>query len=363
MKTIFKFAPNVLLLIGVMDSVSAEVPPGSDGVAAEKSGTAASGAEAQLVAAGKRDLNIHDPSTIIKEGDRYWVFGTGPGIRAFYSDDLVEWHRERSIFDGKYPEWITDVVATQKGFFWAPDVVFYNGRYRVYYSVSEMGKRTSAIALASTATLDPKAEGFGWKDHGIVIQTTEESDFNAIDPAVLFDQEGRMWMVFGSFWSGIKLIELDPQTGMRIAPDSPIHALAWHRSIEAAAIYYHDGFYYLFVNWGRCCKGVNSTYNIRVGRSRAITGPYVDKDGKPMMEGGGSAFLGTAEPNFIGPGHVGILVEDDGTERLSVHFYDGTVEGKAMLALRDLQWDEDGWPKVPGLGDGAEYEGWERRTH
>ena len=316
----------------------------------------------QLAKAGKVDLGIHDPSTIIKQGDRYWVFGTGPGVIVAYSDDLIHWHRAGSIFKkGEYPKWITDVVPSQKGFFWAPDVIYHDGKYMVYYSVSAMGKRTSAIALATSPTLDTEADNFGWTDEGIVIQTTEDNDYNAIDPAILFDQEGRMWMVFGSFWSGIKLIELDPKTGKRITEDSPMHALAWYQSIEAAAMTFHDGHYYLFVNWGRCCSGMESTYNIRVGRSRDITGPYIDKDGKKLIDGEGSPFLGTEEPNFIGPGHVGVLNDDDGKQYVSVHFYDGSQDGKPMLAIRELQWDADGWPKLPGPGDGAAFEGWHRK--
>lgn len=319
-------------------------------------------ADDQLISAGKVDLGIHDPSTIIKEGDRYWVFGTGPGVRVSYSDDRVTWHRTGAIFArDQYPAWITDVAADQKGHFWAPDVIYHDGRFLVYYSVSSFGKNTSAIALVTTPTLDPDADNFGWTDQGIVIQTRHGDKYNAIDPAVLFDHDGRMWLVFGSYWTGIKLIELDPKTGKRIADDSPMYSLAWYDSIEAPAIYYHDGYYYLFVNWGRCCAGTDSTYNIRVGRSRDITGPYVDKQGKDMLKGGGSPFLGTADPDFIGPGHVGVLVEPDGSEHVSVHFYDGSQNGKPMLAIRDLTWDNDGWPKLPGPGDGAEYEGWERR--
>ncbi len=356
----------VLLIAGLVQMAESQTPatPG-EGTADASSADATTDVEAaaaeQLAAAGKRDLGVHDPSTIVKEGDRYWMFGTGRGVRIFYSDDLEAWHRDGSIFprDG-YPDWITDVAESQRGHFWAPDVVRHNGRFFVYYSVSAFGKQTSAIALASSPTLDREADDYGWTEHGIVVRTNEDSDHNAIDPAVLFDQDGRMWMTYGSFWSGMKLIELDPDTGMRLE-DSPTHSLAWYDSIEAPAIYFHDGFYYLWVNWGRCCNGLDSTYNIRVGRSRDITGPYVDKDGKPMMEGGGSAFLGTEDPAFIGPGHVGVLVDDDGSEKLSVHFYDGADEGRPKLAVRALAWDDDGWPRSPGPGMETAFEGWDRK--
>ncbi len=89
---------------------------------------------------------------------------------------------------------------------------------------------------------------------------------------------------------------------------------------------------------------MNSTYNIRAGRSEAITGPYLDKDAKDLLSGGGTLVLGTDGP-FIGPGHAGIL--SDGTNTwFSCHFYDGTRYGAPTLALLPLRWSEDGWPEV-----------------
>lgn len=293
--------------------------------------------------AGKRDIGVHDPSTLVKEGDTWWLFGTGPGVRSFHSPDLIHWRRGPSLFPDP-PAWITGVAADQKGHFWAPDVIHHGGRYLVYYSVSAFGKNTSAIALASSSTLDPSSPDYGWTDEGIVVQTRAGDDYNAIDPAVFRDERGRLWLSFGSYWSGIKLIELDPTTGQRIAADSPMHALAWRREIEAPAIYFRDGFHYLFVNWGFCCRGVDSTYNIRVGRSRGTEGPYVDRDGVDLRQGGGSLVLGSDGP-FIGPGHAGVF-EHDGRHWLSMHFYDGTDGGKPKLAIRPLQWDADGWPTL-----------------
>ena len=151
-------------------------------------------------------------------------------------------------------------------------------------------------------------------------------------------------MSFGSFWSGIKLIQLDPLTGLRTAPDSPMHSLADHEAIEAPHIHYRDGYYYLFVNWGICCRGVNSTYNIRIGRSRTLTGPYLDRNGVDLLRRGGTLFLGTDGP-FIGPGHANILREAN-RFWFSCHFYDGTDRGRSRFALRPLTWDEEGWPAL-----------------
>jgi arabinan endo-1,5-alpha-L-arabinosidase len=328
-----------------MKQVLASVILGCAGVIAFAAEPASSDSEekafAILSAAGKRQLRVHDPSTIVKEGKVYWLFSTGRGVNAFRSLDLIEWERGPAVFQ-VLPDWITEVAASQRGHFWAPDVIRQNDRYWLYYSVSAFGKNTSAIALATTPTLNPNDATFGWKDEGIVIQSEAKDDFNAIDPAVIRDAAGRLWISFGSFWSGIKLIELDPVTGHRMAPDAPIHTLAYKKEIEAPALHYHEGHYYLFVNWGICCRGVNSTYNIRVGRSRDITGPYVDRDGVDLREGGGSLFLESVGP-FIGPGHVGIF-EEAGQYWLSLHFYDGTNQGQPTLALRPVRWDDDGWP-------------------
>jgi arabinan endo-1,5-alpha-L-arabinosidase len=286
---------------------------------------------------------IHDPSTLLKAGKRYWCFSTGMGVQAMSSTDLMQWRLERPVFP-QPPGWVTDVVPTQRGHFWAPDVIEWNGQYRLYYSVSAFGKRTSAIALATTKSLDPQAVDYGWTDEGIVIQTTEADDFNAIDPAVVATADGELWLALGSYWSGIKLLQLDPQTGKRLSPDSPLHALAWKEEIEAAAIYSRDGYYYLFVNWGRCCRGVRSTYNIRVGRSRAITGPYLDRDGVGLLEGGGTLVLDTRGA-AIGPGHAAFF-ESRGRLLLSYHYYDGERRGQPVLGINELTWDAQGWPAV-----------------
>ncbi len=243
------------------------------------------------------------------------------------------------------PSWVTDVVPTQRGYFWAPDVIFHHGRYWLYYSVSQFGVNTSAIGLASNETLDPEAQSFEWKDHGIVVRSKRENDFNAIDPAVIQTDSGDLWMSFGSFWSGIKLVRLDPTTGLRMGDDSAMHSLAWSKSIEAPCIVAHGEFYYLFVNWGTCCRGINSTYNIRVGRSRTVTGPYVDKSGADLSRGGGTLFWETDGP-FIGPGHASVLQEGE-RYWFSCHYYDGTERGRSRLALVPLTWSTDGWPHLP----------------
>lgn len=301
-----------------------------------------------LTAAGSEPLRgefaIHDPSTIVECDGTHWVFGTGRGILSRYSPDLVDWRAGPPVFDAP-PAWTTNVVAGHRGRFWAPDVILVNGRYLLYYSVSSWGSRNSAIGLATSQTLNPASSGDQWEDRGPVIRSSERDDCNAIDPSVMQDSGGRLWLAFGSFWSGIKLVELDPQTGLRLDTNAPLHALAWKEAIEAPCLHQHGDHYYLFVNWGLCCRGTNSTYNIRVGRSARITGPYLDKDGVDLLRGGGSLVLETAGRR-IGPGHAGIF-RQGGTNWLSYHYYDGQRWGTATLAILPLRWSADGWPEVP----------------
>lgn len=292
-----------------------------------------------------RPWPIHDPSTIVKQEGEFWVFSTGQGIQSARSKNLSDWTAGPAVF-ARSPKWIAEVVPGNRGHFWAPDVIHHDGRYLLYYSISTFGKNTSAIALASSPTLNPADPQFKWTDHGVVIRTGPRDRFNAIDPCVVHGLDDSLWMAFGSFWSGIKLVQLDPKTGLRLSPDGPIHDLASKEQIEAAALHWRDGYYYLFVNWGWCCRGVRSTYSIRVGRSRDITGPYVDKQGIDLRAGGGSLVLGT-EGRFIGPGHAGLL-QDGERCLLSYHFYDGERGGRAHLAIRPLAWGDDGWPRVDG---------------
>ena len=292
-----------------------------------------------------RGIVTRDPSTVVKCKDEFWVFYTGRGVPSYHSKDLVTWEPGPAVFD-TLPDWIAQAVPQKHDqALWAPDVMRVGDRYFLYYAVSTMGKITSAIGLATNPTLDPGDPAFHWTDQGFVIQSREGGDWNAIDPAVFRDDDGSLWLAFGSFWSGIKLVSLDAKTGKRNVPDAPLVALAYNRSIEASYLYKHDGYYYLFVNWDACCRGVKSTYNIRIGRSRKITGPYLDKDGVDMLHSGGSLFLSSTGPLF-GPGHSGILV-DRGREWFTSDFEgDVRMDGKATLAIMPLSWGSDGWPKA-----------------
>jgi arabinan endo-1,5-alpha-L-arabinosidase len=291
------------------------------------------------------DLTAHDPSRILQAGDAYYLFATGRGITTKASPDLHTWRDGPSVFAAP-PDWVRAIVPRFRGSYWAPDVVKLGDRYLLFYSASTFGSQRSAIGLATNAALDPADPNFKWEDRGIVIESNRGSPYNAIDPAALVDDAGRLWLAFGSFWGGIYEIELDPATGKPLDPAKPATHLARNPDsdeIEAAYLHHRDGKYYLFVSWGKCCRGVESTYNIRVGRGDAAAGPFVDRAGKPLADGGGTLLLATEGPR-IGPGHPSIFTEN-GVDFLCYHYYDGDRRGRPTLGLRELNWTPDGWPE------------------
>ncbi len=313
-------------------------------LAALVAGSMAFGASPHL----RGDLGAHDPSTVIKCKDRYYQVATGQGIRTKSSADKVFWKSGPPIFS-KLPVWTTNAVPGFDGNVWAPDIIYFAGAYRVYYAISTWGSQVSAIGMVSNPTLDPSDSSYAWTDHGPVILSAVGSPYNVIDPSVLLDASGNPWMSFGSYWSGIYLVQLDPVTGLRIAPDSPTYQLAYNSSIEASCLFYRGGYYYLLVNYDSCCSGVNSGYNIRVGRSPVITGPYLDRSGRDLRDAANTLFLeGTGK--FTGPGHAGILSEG-GKQYLSYHYYDANsyapwygAYGQARFDLVPLSWTSDNWP-------------------
>jgi len=291
------------------------------------------------------NLGIHDPSAVLQCNGRYYVFYTGQGISSKSSADLEYWAAGPSVFSSP-PAWTTGAVPGFTGNFWAPGLTYFNGLYHLYYAVSTFGSQVSAIGLATNPTLDPGNPSYLWTDRGPVVLSTNGTPYNCIDPSVTFDASSNLWMSFGSFWNGIYIVQLDPSTGL-INSNSParIHEAfnnAAGDPIEASYLYQHGSYYYLFANWGTCCAGVNSTYNIRVGRSTNITGPYLDRNGVNMVSGGGTLFLKTTG-KFIGPGQMGIL-EGDGIEYFGYHYYDGNNNGAPTYDLEPLFWTADGWP-------------------
>lgn len=302
-----------------------------------------------------QDIRVHDP-VMIRQGNTYYLFCTGRGISVFSSQDRSNWRQERPVFDTP-PAWAMEAVPGFKGHIWAPDISFHNGLYYLYYSVSAFGKNTSCIGVATNKTLNPTDAAYKWVDHGKVIQSVPGRDlWNAIDPNLVFDYDAVPWLVFGSFWNGIKLVKLDttltaiadPQEWRTLAsrPRSTTTTgeQAGEGAIEAPFIFKKHGYYYLFVSFDYCCKGVNSNYKIMVGRSKEILGPYVDRNDVRMDQGGGSLVLQGNE-SWPGVGHNAVYTFES-KDYLIFHAYDAADEGKPKLKILTLQWDEERWPEV-----------------
>jgi arabinan endo-1,5-alpha-L-arabinosidase len=291
---------------------------------------------------------VHDP-TVIKEGDTYYLFSTRAGIAVRCSKDLVAWRLCGDVF-AHLPAWAVADVAGLRGI-WAPDISYFNGKYHLYYSASTFGSNRSSIGLATNQTLDPTSDKYRWEDKGQVISSFKTDDWNAIDPNIVVDEKGEPWLSFGSFWGGIKMRKIDAATGKLSTADTKLYSLAERRrsaelpgAIEAPAIIRRGDYYYLFVSFDFCCRGVQSTYNIRVGRATQVTGPYLDREGKDMMQDGGTLVI-TGGERWRGPGHCAIL-QDKAGEKLVYHAYDANARGASTLRINSIVWDSAGWPAI-----------------
>ena len=287
------------------------------------------------------EILIHDPATVIAEAGRYYTYGTGSGLPILMSEDGWTWRRAGSLMSalpGGKPG--SEVLARGGDNTWAPDVIHIGGKYFVYYSAPGTQPK-SAIGLLVGKTLDPASPEYKWEDGGPVVWSDGIEDCNAIDPGVLLDPDGRLWLSYGSYFGYIRLVELDPRTGQRRYPNrAPVNIAI---NSEASIPIYRDGWYYLLVTHGSCCAGANSTYNIRMGRSRKITGPYLDNMGIDMLEGGGKLFA-DSRGRHVGPGHFGLIDLGPGVQKFSLH-YEADLDrgGVSVLDIRPLLW-RDGWP-------------------
>ena len=299
---------------------------------------------------------------MIRQDSTYYVFATGKGIRVWSSSDRVHWKAEKPVFESA-PAWTVQAnPATRPNDFWAPDILYHNGQYYLFYSSSVFGKNSSAIGLATNTTLRSTDPNYRWVDQGLVIQSVPGRDnWNAIDPNLLIDPAGKAWLTFGSFWEGIKLVRLrDDWAAPRMAtPASPPEWYtlasrprtdttggreAGNGAIEAPFLFRKGGYYYLFVSFDYCCRGPKSTYKMMVGRSANIMGPYLDRSGKPMTQGGGTLLL-AGNKDWYGVGHNAVYTFDN-TDYLVYHGYDAADKGKSKLLTNKLAWDPEGWPVV-----------------
>lgn len=281
---------------------------------------------------------IHDPSTIAECDGKYYTFGTGGG--GLISNDGWTWYGG----------------AVRPGGGAAPDVLKIGDRYLVAYGSTGGGLgggHDGRINTMWNKTLDPKSPDFKFSDPIVVAQSVNMEDNDAIDPGLLLDPtDGRLWLSYGTYFGFIRLVELDPKTGKRVEGNKAIDIAI---DCEATDLMYRDGWYYLLGTHGTCCDGANSTYNIVVGRSRKVTGPYLDNMGRDMLKGGGKMVL-AATDRLIGPGHFGRTVLESGVEKMSCHYEaDLDQSGRSVLGIRPLLW-KDGWPVAGDLFKEGVYE-------
>lgn len=322
---------------------------------------------------------VHDPSSIIKDGDTYWIFATGDGIQAQYSKDLVTWENGPTPFTTtSFPSWIKNYAKTDDesfgGHFWAPDIIHMNNKYYLYYSCSMWGTMHSCIGCVTNKTLNPDSPDYKWEDLGdIGLHSPDFSangsgwDVNMIDPAMMRSDDGKVWMIYGSFnKGGIMVSEVDTISGKPIGSKVSI-ANSWtgnrYFEGEGGCMFQRNGYYYLVYNKGGCCNGIASTYHMVIGRSTSPKGPFRDKDNRPLRvigsASGGSPFFSHDDSRgnddrFYGPGHFGIF-QEDGTDYVTFHYYspngyypseEAGNKGGPTLGMGYLVWGNDEWPSL-----------------
>jgi len=294
----------------------------------------------------------HDPD-IAKEGDWYYVFLTGHGVPIRRSQDLAHWEEIGSVFEEPHPAWIDAYDWVNEGdHLGAPDIEFFDDRWHVYYHSHRFATNNAITGHAWNVTLDPDSPDYAWVDDGLVMSSNDvDHTYSVLDANAVVDENGDPWMTFGSFWDGVQITRLDAASGAPVDDESS-QLLAgrdpWFLGVEASSTAHHDGHWYLFVSWGFCCQGVDTKYEIRVGRSPTITGPYLDRDGNDMLVNGGSLLLG-AHDQVIGPGSGDVLVTDDDSV-LVHHWYDRDNDGETTFGVRPLLWSPDGWPVAADTG-------------
>ena len=316
---------------------------------------------------------VHDP-VMAWENGTFYLYSTG--LQLATSTDRKTWtvHPEVRIMD--IPSWTRDSVPGFRGHVWAPDLIQYNGRWWMAYSCSTFGRNNSAIGLVSSPPLDfTDTLSYRWQDEGCLVCSREHRDnWNAIDPAFILDEQGNPWLAWGSFWDGIQLARLDAET-MHLAQGekpvtiarrtalrdtlnaepNPTSRHAGRNAIEAPFIIRYGDYFYLFASHDYCCRGMQSNYKVVVGRSHSVQGPYLDREGRDMAEGGGTLVIEGDKKEFEAAGHCAFysIHDSSGSEAASrqqdifiCHGYSTRHHGQAILIQRNVSWTDDGWPQL-----------------
>jgi arabinan endo-1,5-alpha-L-arabinosidase len=311
-------------------------------------------------------IGVHDPSGVVwEESSKAWyMFGTGGGfnssVSSHVSTDGYSWSRGAQPFK-VLPAWIHTFVPGNTGGFWAPDIVFLNGLWHLYYAVSTWAGPFSCVGVTTTASLGSA----NWTDSGMPVVCDVwwegSTTLDAIDPHVFVDpRTGRTYLDYGSFRGGVYIVELSghPVVSKRVGDPVNVqrHSGSSQDGAEASWVQVGPGgAFFLFANWGSCCAGIRSTYNVRVGISSNPLGPYIDKSGIDLRFNGGTQLL-NASANQHGPGQIGFPSSgpigspggDPSAPIVSYHYLDGNSDppGAPTLGQALLVWDKDGWPVI-----------------
>jgi len=297
---------------------------------------------------------FRDPS-VMRQNGTYYVFGTDPGIPTsgslpiVCSQDRVAWTACGFVFSA-IPQWVTQQVPGVVGL-WAPDISYFNGLYHLYYAGSTFGSNTSVIGLATNTTLDSSDPNYRWVDQGEVLGSAAADDFNAIDPNILVDADGTVWLTYGSFWSGIKQRQIDPTSGELLSSNPTVYSLAYRPNaqydpIEGSSLVHKGNYYYLFVSFDFCCNTnpYQDNYRIMVGRGASPNGPFTDMNGVDMMQGGGTQLLAGDNIDWNAPGGQTAYLDSQNGDIIVFHAIH-LPDGAAYLFVNSLSWTND-WPQI-----------------
>lgn len=300
---------------------------------------------------------VLDPS-IMRQGSTWYSFSTdvegfpiGGHLPIHCSQDLVNWSLCGSVFPDGIPAWVSARVPGIEGL-WAPDISYFNGLYHIYYCGSTLGSNRTVIGLATNATLDPHDPAYKWADRGLVLESDPGDSFNALDPNILVDNDGSVWLNYGSYWSGIKQRQIDPITGMLLASNPQVYDLATrpgvpHNPVEGASLVRHGQYYYLFFSVDYCCEAAlaQDNYKEAVGRSTSPHGLFLDEEGTPLLQGGGTVLL-KSDTKWNAPGGGTAYIDASTGESLLIfHAQDLSRNGTPCQWVKKLGW-ENQWPVI-----------------
>lgn len=302
----------------------------------------------------------HDPVMAYENGT-YYLLSTGNGLQWATSKDRKTWIVQPTPFIEHIPAWTHDSVPSFQQHVWAPDIIRWHNRWWLAYSCSTFGKNTSAIGLMTADRLNGQ-----WTDLGCMVASKDKRDnWNAIDPNFIIDDNDQPWLTWGSFWDGIQIASVTEKgvacqqtktiarrhrPGDPNAAENPTSKFAGRNAIEAPFIFKKNGWYYLFVSWDYCCRGAKSNYRVAVGRSKHVAGPYLDREGKDMLMGGGTLFLEGDKQEYEAAGHCAAYTfatpRGDEEDVFICHGYSTKLKGMAILIQHPMKWTADGWPTL-----------------